>query len=958
MSNGSGEKASGSRGLRRLLVLVLVLGLLGGLGVAAYQATRALAPDQLRAEVEALLARATHGPVEIMDLRPIWKMPPGLEADGLWLYDGALTVEHARARLDPVSLLLGRPHLTRLDLDGAELRFTQDKDESWKPDFGDRDEPPPVSEASLAPMRVASGVARFLLTRPELADDVVVANGRLSFKGSGPHAASIQLVDLAGELAHSRLLGKASLDLQARWVEGRSERGVLAWKGSRSLGGRIDLTLSASGLELSALQQELRALVPELTLRGRLDGVAQFEGIAPGNDRYALSLTARELEARAGASADATWLRVPNLTADARLALDSKRLTLSDGHVGAGEWKLSLDGEMGRPFGPASQTRGRIAVENLSLDPEAAQSLVGWLPASVRESARDVVGRVREGRLVRGELSADAPLEQWSRALAGKLDAMLPALTLSADLDGVRVALQPTRELSQLSGGLSWSDGVLEVEKARALLDGQPLPTLDVRFRGLARVLASAESERAMGASAVSLPGVTPLHAVFQSAPDETSPPPPIITLDLDRFQHPTLLWPLRQVHAEVSPRADGLFVAIRSARWAGVPIEGEIDWTLEPERRLAVRLEAPEATPAPAPASTPDEPAQLAGSPAPPEPAGADDGAWATGHITIGATQGSFRQRTTMARLRAIGARVSFDDVHCALDPSGEITGSLELDLSRSDAVPYSLDAKLESGDLAALLAQRGVKGEPMSGTLEILGPLSGTLVPGQPLLHDANGALGFSLRDGTIPKTVPPVLALALASDSLNPFSSRDRIRYDHIDADLHFANGTVSTQALDVDGPDLRLFAAGEIGLAETPNPLRAELALFLFRQLDWALVKIPILNELLLGENKNLVAAYFKIVGTWQDPVAHAQPLLTMKDTAGGDILEGIPRVVVQGVKAIGGLLAPAARPPAQSAPAPTPGGSSAQTAPAPTAEPSAQGAPPPTPPRAGEAPAGS
>jgi hypothetical protein len=570
----------------------------------------------------------------------------------------------------------------------------------------------------------------------------------------------------------------------------------------------------------------------------------------------------------------------------------------------------------------------------------------------VREPARNVVGRVREGRLVRGELAADAPLEQWSRAFAGKLDAMLPALSLSADLEGVRVALQPTRELSQVSGGLSWNDGVLVVDGARAQLDGKPLPLLDVRFRGLARLLASAESERTMGASAVSLPGVTPLHAVFQSPPGEPSTPPPIITLDLERFAHPTLLWPLRQIHAEVSPRTDGLFVALRSARWAGVPIEGEIDWALEPERHLSVRVEAPEATPMPAP--TLDAPAPLAEtSPASPQNAAADESAWATGRIQIGATQGGFRQRTTTAHLRAVGATVHFDDVHCELDPSGQITGSLDLDLSRSDAVPYSLDAKLESGDLAALLVQRGVKGEPMTGTLELLGPLSGTLVPGQPLLHDVNGALGFRLREGTIPKTVPPVLALALASDSLNPFSSRERIRYSHIDADLHFANGTMSTQALEVEGPDLRLFAAGEIGLADKPNPLRAELALFLFRQLDWALVKIPILNELLLGENKNLVAAYFKLVGTWQDPVAHAQPLLTVKDTAGGDILEGIPRVVLQGVKAIGGLLAP----PAEGAP-PTPGGSSAQTAPAPSAEPSAQGAPAPTPPGAGEAPAGS
>ena len=86
------------------------------------------------------------------------------------------------------------------------------------------------------------------------------------------------------------------------------------------------------------------------------------------------------------------------------------------------------------------------------------------------------------------------------------------------------------------------------------------------------------------------------------------------------------------------------------------------------------------------------------------------------------------------------------------------------------------------------------------------------------------------------------------------------------------LRFDSGKLSTQRLEVEGPDLRLFAEGSIDLRQKPNALDAEIALFLFRQLDWALVKIPIVSQLLLGENKNLVAAYFQLVGSWQEPVA--------------------------------------------------------------------------------------
>jgi hypothetical protein len=571
-----------------------------------------------------------------------------------------------------------------------------------------------------------------------------------------------------------------------------------------------------------------------------------------------------------------------------------------------------------RPFGPDAQTQGNVEIENLSLDPDAVRTLVGWLPASVRESTRELVGRVQRGRLLRGELTADAPLAQWRDALTGHLETMLSTLSLSAELEGVEVALAEASRLENASAALGWSDGTLEVKGARALLDGQPLPVLDVQFRGLARLLASRPEDRVMRSTAVSLPGVTPLFAVFRSPPGEPSPPPPTVSLDLDHLHHRALFWPMRRVRADVVSREDGLHVSIRSARWAGIPIAGELDWTPQPERHVDVRIEAPE--PAPVEPPSADAPTPVAEASAASEAPSADETAWAVGRIQVGPTQGSFRQRRTDARVRAQDARVRFDDVRCELDPSGEITGTLALDLSRADAVPYSLDAKLASGDLGALLVQRGAQGEPMTGTLDLSGPLAGTLVPQRPLLHDASGQIAFSLRDGTIPKTVPPVLALALASDTLNPFASRERIRYTRVGADLRFSSGTLSTQALEVEGPDLRLFAAGEIGLQDKPNPLRAELALFLFRQLDWALVKIPILNELLLGENKNLVAAYFELMGTWQEPIAQPQPLLTMKDTAGGDILEGIPRVVLQGVKAIGGLLVPA-EPSAQSAPAP-------------------------------------
>jgi hypothetical protein len=179
----------------------------------------------------------------------------------------------------------------------------------------------------------------------------------------------------------------------------------------------------------------------------------------------------------------------------------------------------------------------------------------------------------------------------------------------------------------------------------------------------------------------------------------------------------------------------------------------------------------------------------------------------------------------------------------------------------------------------------------------------------PGEPIYSGLDGVLTMHARAGTIRREVGPITAVALASQSFGAFDSRERLRYENCTATVDFEDGVAKTDALEIDGPDLRLFASGDVDLARAPHDMQAEVVLFLFRPIDRALVNIPILNDLLLGDNENLLAAYFEIVGPWQDPVAAAKPLRTLRE---GPIIEGIPRIVRRGVSAIGALLrAPAA-----------------------------------------------
>ena len=99
------------RPARLLLTAAALLLVAAAMG---FHAVSGLAPERLHRGVEGWLEQATQARAEIASLRLVFGFPIRLEGTGLRLYDGALTVESASARIDVVSLLLGRPRLTRL----------------------------------------------------------------------------------------------------------------------------------------------------------------------------------------------------------------------------------------------------------------------------------------------------------------------------------------------------------------------------------------------------------------------------------------------------------------------------------------------------------------------------------------------------------------------------------------------------------------------------------------------------------------------------------------------------------------------------------------------------------------------------------------------------------------------------------------------------------------------------
>lgn len=888
----------------RTAISVLAVALVLGLGVAAgVWVSTALAPERLRIAVEGLLAEATGEPARIGALRLELGFPVQIHGRALELLGGALRIDRASARVDVASLLVGRPRLTRLTLEGATLETSRTPAGEWSPSIARAVTDPGGAvhaEPALAPLRALESSARFLLERALLALTLELRRSRLVHREPGGEILRFEAVE--GVLSHSQLRGRSRLTLSTRLEGERGPLGRFQWEGERSPERGVRMSLAVTDFDLAALAPRLGR-----SLAGRLSGVVDYAAGTPGHATVDLDLVASGLEAALDddasaldddASGEARRLRVERLAASTHLSLDPHHLEISNARFRAPELSLGLDAVIERPLRLSSNAGITLSFDDVDL--EQARGLIGWLPEDAAQRALVVARIVRAGVIEGVEIRGAAPLELWGDLLAGRAPSLPQKLRMLADVRNVVIAVGKENRLEGVAGRLRWRGDEVTIEHATGDLNGVPLPTLDLRVSGVSALLASDARRRAIGTTASSLPGLQPLWRFFSGLGRGDPGSGPDVTLSVDYLRHPALLWPLVDVRARVSPGADGLRVDVARGLWAGVPVRGVADWTFEPAPRVAARFEAGEAA--------------LAGSdPLAPLTTVANDSEqrpWAAGTFEVGEHEGVlWRQHRATGHFRAVRGEVHLEDIEVDLAPRGHVEAHASLDLRGTDSAPYAMNFALRGGDVSTLLDQVGVGMDSATGTLDLTGALTGAFEPGVTPFASLDGRLTAQAVDGSIRRSVPPILAVALASRAFGDFGSRDALRYERCAADLGFEKGRLSTEGLEIEGPDLRLFASGGVDLAHPPHPLSAEVVLFLFGPVDRALVHIPILNDLLLGDNDNLLAAYFEVIGPWGDPVAEAKPLRTLRE---GPLVQGIPRIVRRGAAAIGALLrAPAA-----------------------------------------------
>jgi hypothetical protein len=879
--------------LRRLLIGVGALAFFAIAAVAGYAVSSRLAPERARVALEDLLTREL-GPVAIGRVRPVFGWGVGFEIAGLRSTgesDAGFAADLVRVTLSPRSVLRGEPQLRRIDVNGLHVAAVERADGAWAPSTLDRfRSPPDAPRAPGALRRDASELPAISIEDAEL--EVGRADGSRW---------TIAITWLS--LVHDRLGGPPTLRASGR----------VANAARRVAGFEIDAviddpaprgTVSLTDLDLATLPA---AWTGPVRVEGRASGLATWR---PASDGVAIEAEAIGLGVRAVRADDAgAAVAYPSARLRAHVAVAGREVRVTDL-----EWRTDAFAVAGS----AALERTRPGAPQLTLDLHGGPVSVTALRDVVRVATAPGSAPRRNAETVRaGELTEFA-VRGKALSLGGAKDdkaGTLPdSLALEATLHGVELDVSADRPIRDLEGRFSLTGEKLRIEDARAMVGDRPLPLLTLTLDGVSaarRALASGSVPPTVPA----LPGLGAVDKWIDSTKRPGSPPRwRRIEVHADWLEHQALLRPLEEVTAILTPANPGIHFTDMKGFWGGVPFSGsgsfyggdahriDADVTLGATRRTGRRR--------------------------------ANSEAWGRARFHADLEKlGDFQADWLEGAVQGIGDRVELRHGEARMRPRGDLSGTLDLDLSHADLAPYRARIELDGGSMSDLMNDIKMDGNAARGTVEIDADLSGFVRAGDKPLADMNGTANLRLRSGEINKRMNILFAIAQASDTLNPFRSRETIPFDSIDAPLTLAGGIAHTDALSLQGPAVRMVGTGQVDLVNDPHAVEAVIGVFFFRSLDRMIGMFPLLNRLLLGPDDNLIATYFAVTGPWGNTQGTLIPTKSLASGPASFVLEGLPSFVRGGLSTLervvtgGPSRSPAAPPPRTTPPPAKEGGAS-------------------------------
>ncbi len=885
-------KRSRSLIVAALLVIAAVAAMVGWLLV------REVSPQYLQAELEKRLSAALATPVTIEKLTVSWENWIQLDARGIraWPDEGGSGLEVSRVlgSIDLLSMLVGELRLRELQIDGAVLRVGALRSRSGKA-LVTRDAATAPGYAStrelLRPLIALEIAVRVLLESPRLASVLDLQNSRLEFDSIDPdRQARLELRDVSSRLVHPRFGGESRISLRGRLVEGERELGSIELVGERSRSGRMRISLDLDSLALGISDSYVSDLGSDARIDGSMSGEIVYETPEPGSGRLEVDIVFENLRSvvPAAGAGPPERTELPRVDVHASLVVTPQTIAVHEGVIATPRTTLRMTGMVARPLQSASMAD--LSLEFDDVEVAQVRHLIGWLPEIKREEAAAIVAPLKSGRLVSLRASGGATLAGWQNFLAGRTRTMPEGFRLGAELADTVIWVGEDDRIEELSGRVNWVGERAEVIGVTAVLNGTALPSLDLVIDGFPNFFAGDPAARKIISGAEPLSGLGTLWSSLRPTPAaDSAGGGTTLDLHLDYLDHPMFLWPIRDLQLAIKTEARGLRVERVQGNWAGVPIDGKVEWLFLPKERVSVTL--------------------TAGRPSDRPSASIPAGTWARGQFVVGRIEGErWRQSEARGDFEASEGQVQIFNLAIDLEPSGVVDADGTLHLSEIGSVPFQLRFDLKSGDAVQIAKLFKMPPNQINGDVDLAGNFDGILLPNTSIYAALRGQLNVHATDGLIRKKAPPVVAVSRATRNLDDFDPSEVIPYQNLEATLEFHDGTMQTEAFSLEGPELGVLASGGVELMSKDKHMDVKVALFLFPTLDRVLGKIPILSQILLGTDANLVATYFHVTGPWRDP--EVKPIL-LPGSAGPTsvVLQGVPLFVKRGFKALGSLILP-------------------------------------------------
>jgi hypothetical protein len=882
----------------RILIIVALVVIAAAASLAGWLLIWEISPQYLQAKLEERLSAALATPVTIQKLTVSRQNWIQLDARGVraWPDEGGSGLEIPRVvgSVDLLSLLVGELRLQTLHIDGAELRVGAISDRSGGPGGTQTAAAAPGSTSPrelLRPLIALEIAVRYLLESPRLASVLDLKNGHLEFDPSDVHRqAPMELREVSGRLVHPRFGGESRLSLRGRLMEGERDLGAIELAGERSRSGRMRISLELDSLALGISDSYVSDLGSDARVDGSMSGRIVYETSEPGSGRLEVDIVCENLRSVVPAvgAGPPERTQLPRVDVDASVVVTPQSIAVHEGVIATPRTTLRMSGMVARPLQSASMAD--LSLEFDDVEVSQVRHLIGWLPEIERGEAAAIVAPLKSGRLVSLRASGGATLAGWQNFLAGRTRTMPDGFRLGAELADTVIWVGEDDRIEELSGRMHWVGARAEVIGVTAVLNETPLPSLDLVIDGFPNFFAGDPAARKIVSGGEPLTGLGTLWSSLRPTPAaDSADAGTTIELHLDYLDHPMFLWPIRDLQLAIKTEARGLRVEKAHGDWAGVPIDGQAEWLFLPDERVRVELSV-------------GHPSDRPSAPIP-------EDTWARGRFAVGQIAGErWRQSAARGDFEASADRVRIRNLAIDLEPSGVVDASGTLHLSEVDAVPFQLGFELKSGDAVAIAKLFGLPPNQIAGQVDLAGNFDGTMLPDTSIYAALRGELNVSVTDGVLRKKAPPVVAISQASEALEDFDPSEVIRFQSLETVLDFDDGKIHTEAFTLEGPELGVLASGNVDLMSEGKPVDAKVALFLYPKLDRVLGKIPILSQILLGTDANLVAAYFQVTGPWGGP--EVKPIL-LPASAGPTsvVLQGVPLFVKRGFKALGSLIRP-------------------------------------------------